>query len=315
MKLSQSLRVVMYGLSSSFRPLSYDEAFDVSTGVDYSEKLQSSSSRMEDIQIRQYDGIRGGPFAGERVAIKMYPKTKECDLLAANELKMHEELQPPKSEEECKHLKYLIGGYITNEAQCLVFRRSESMSLAQYSQMASEALQKGSVIGSGDVWDILDPQRAIKRRKKVFIQIFRAVAAGLQFMHKNLKLHQSLGPESILISNLDEGDCSTLKVQIGDLALGVDMSDIAFDKKQTIGEIWDYANEQAMLRNSILSSSELWTRARLNGAWTENDKKNFGIADDVSSLGFLYLYSILSAFSPRGLHLYIADSNFSPRIC
>jgi len=40
--------------------------------------------------------IRGGPFAGERVTIKMYPNTKECDLLAANELRIHEELQPPK---------------------------------------------------------------------------------------------------------------------------------------------------------------------------------------------------------------------------
>lgn len=77
------------------------------------------------------------------------------------------------------------------------------MSLAQYTQMASKALQKGLIVGSGDLWDILDPKRAIKRRKKVFIQIFRSIAAGLHFMHRNFKLHQSLGPESILISNLD----------------------------------------------------------------------------------------------------------------
>lgn len=39
-------------------------------------------------------------------------------------------------------------------------------------------------------------------------------------------------------------------MEIGDLALGVDMSNMALDKQQTIGEIWDYANEQAMQRDS-----------------------------------------------------------------
>lgn len=150
--------------------------------------------------------------------------------------------------------------------QCLVFRRRGNSTLAEYSRMASKALERGSAVGIGDMWDVLDPLRTIKRRKKVFIQIFREIASGLHFMHCNLKLHQSLGPESIHLSNINvhrlqntrlckinivqEGDCLDMTVEIGDLALGVDMSDDGLGTQNTLGDVWDYANNQELLRNS-----------------------------------------------------------------
>ena len=43
----------------------------------------------------------------------------------------------------------------------------------------------------------------------------------------------------------------------------------------------------------------MWTRARDAGAWTEYDKRNYGIADDMLSFGLLCLYAVLTAFSSK----------------
>lgn len=46
--------------------------------------------------------------------------------------------------------------------------------------------------------------------------------------------------------------------------------------------------------------NDLWTQARISGAWTEYDRRNYGVADDLSSMGLLFLFAIVTAFSAEG---------------
>lgn len=58
-------------------------------------------------------------------------------------------------------------------------------------------------------------------------------------MHANSRLHQSIGPGSVVINKTDERDLRVTQARLRDLAFAVDVSDAAMIGGATLGEIWD----------------------------------------------------------------------------
>lgn len=66
-----------------------------------------------------------------------------------------------------------------------------------------------------------------------------AALQGLAFMHANNRLHQSIGPASVILNKTDERDLWQLQARLRDLAFAVDVSNEALYGGATLGEIWD----------------------------------------------------------------------------
>jgi hypothetical protein len=58
----------------------------------------------------------------------------------------------------------------------------------------------------------------------MLVQMLRHTLEGLQHMHDHSRLHQSLGPDSVILSTIQERDAATMTARIRDLAFSVDMS-------------------------------------------------------------------------------------------
>lgn len=96
--------------------------------------------------------------------------------------------------EFCDDLEHGLG-----IGQWLVFRDSGQITGADYAKAASQATSKGEAVGQWDFFDRFDPERPILRRKIYITKLLRGVFNGLAFMHSNGRLHQSLGPASIIL--------------------------------------------------------------------------------------------------------------------
>ena len=64
---------------------------------------------------------------------------------------------------------------------------------------------------------------------------------GVQHLHVNGWLHQSLGPGSIVLSTVQERDVAILRCRLRDLAFAVDARDSALVGGLTIDKIWEGA--------------------------------------------------------------------------
>lgn len=90
-----------------------------------------------------------------------------------------------------------------------------------------------------------DGQRALRvlrlnlTGRRVCVQLLRQVFVGLDFMHAGGRLHQSLGPASVLLSTTEERDAASLRARLTDLAFSADVSDEALVGGATIGDLWD----------------------------------------------------------------------------
>lgn len=62
---------------------------------------------------------------------------------------------------------------------------------------------------------------------------------GLAFMHANSRLHQSIGPGSVVINKTDEREVRVMQARLRDLAFAVDISSEAMVGGATLAEIWD----------------------------------------------------------------------------
>ena len=62
---------------------------------------------------------------------------------------------------------------------------------------------------------------------------------GLAFMHANSKLHQSIGPGSVVIKHSEERELQSMQARLRDLAFAVDISGEALVGGATLGDIWD----------------------------------------------------------------------------
>lgn len=67
--------------------------------------------------------------------------------------------------------------------------------------------------------------------------MLRHAFEGLAHLHREQRLHQSLGPGSLVLSTVQERDAATLRARLRDLAFSVDVSDQALMGGTTISEM------------------------------------------------------------------------------
>eukprot|EP00191_Tetraselmis_sp_GSL018_P024113 CAMPEP_0177623594 /NCGR_PEP_ID=MMETSP0419_2-20121207/28987_1 /TAXON_ID=582737 /ORGANISM="Tetraselmis sp., Strain GSL018" /LENGTH=402 /DNA_ID=CAMNT_0019124159 /DNA_START=168 /DNA_END=1378 /DNA_ORIENTATION=+ len=265
------------------------------------EQLGSQEAKEDNITATLWKGrIARGELGGTRVILKAYPARTEgmdgftADTLAANELATHAALQPPS---------------VPQDAQ-LVFRNDGLASAESYCAKATQASADGRAVGEGEFWDRFDASRPIRRRKIFILKCIREMLTGLAFMHSRNRLHQSLGPSSLILSTTeerdaygsatDERDAYGLRCRLRDLAFAVDVSDEALMGGATLSEIWERGSVQSNADPKQSVAEALWQRARREGAWSGPEKRAFGIADDVYAAGLLLAYMCLVPLSEPG---------------
>ncbi|KAJ4828111.1 hypothetical protein Tsubulata_007156 [Turnera subulata] len=106
---------------------------------------------------------------------------------------------------------------------------------------------------------------------------------GLAYLHEHERLHQSLGPSSIVLNTLAEKEAAYLVPRLRDLAFSVDIRMSNMEKG--IGAL----------------AEGLWRRATAAGAFTPMEKKTFGIADDIYEAGLLLAYLAFVPFCEAGI--------------
>ncbi|KAF5450662.1 hypothetical protein F2P56_030993 [Juglans regia] len=204
-------------------------------------------------------------------------------MMAANELNAHSFLQS-SSEGICQNLLILVGGFETKTGeQWLAFRNDGKYSAADYAKVTSEKVSKNRALGEQISWNQFEQEQKIKRRGYFVINLLRGALRGLAFMHDHDRLHQSLGPSSILLNTIIERDAAYLVPRIRDLAFSVDIS-------------YPYLEESP----GTLSEG-LWRRASAAGAYTLMEKRAFGIADDIYEAGLLFAYLAFIPFCEAGI--------------
>eukprot|EP00249_Psilotum_nudum_P020852 c27875_g1_i5 orf=553-1458(+) len=223
--------------------------------------------------------------------------------MAANELASHAILQDAPEIEMCPNLSVLLGGFQTKTGeQWLVFRDDGQSTAADYAKAASKATAEGKAIGEWDFWDFFDHNRPLKRRHLFIIKLLRGVFTGLTYMHARGRLHQSLGPASVVINTMEERDAYFLQAQLRDLAFSVDVSDKTIFQGRDAGFVWkgQSIEDLAVESGSTALSKGLWKRAMAAGATMPLERKTFGIADDIYAAGLLFAYMIFVPLSQTG---------------
>ncbi|KAG9454392.1 hypothetical protein H6P81_007296 [Aristolochia fimbriata] len=240
------------------------------------------------VKIRLYEGrVASGPLRGTQVLFKVYPGQRaggvEADMMAANELGAHAYLQSdPKS--MCPNIQILVGGFETKTGeQWLAFRNDGKYSAADYAKVTSEALTRDQGQGEKEFWNPFDPDQTFTRRQLFIIKLLRGAMNGLCYMHDRGRLHQSIGPASVVLNTIVEKDAAYLVPHLRDLAFSVDTCNSPLE-----------AVPGAF-------SEGLWRRATAAGAFTTAEKKAFGIADDIYEAGLLFAYLAFVPFCEAGV--------------
>ncbi|XP_006854047.2 uncharacterized protein LOC18443803 isoform X1 [Amborella trichopoda] len=260
---------------------------DLEFSQDSIERLRLQDVGEGPVKIRLYDGrITRGPKKGTRIIFKVYPGQRiggqEADLMAANELDAHAFLQDA-SEDICQNIQILLGGFETKTGeQWLAFRNDGNFSAADYGNITSEALSRNRSQGEAKFWNPFDVDITIKRRRIFVIKILRGAINGLSYMHDHDRLHQSIGPASIVLNTIVEKDVAYLVPRIRDLAFSVDIR---------------YSSLESDPRPL---SEALWRRALAAGAFSSFEKRAFGIADDIYEAGLLVAYLAFVPFCEAG---------------
>jgi len=254
------------------------------------------------LDIRVYQGrVTEGFSANARVILKAYPSRSASsltsDLLATNELVTYAALQPDDtvlSPFLCK----LLGGFtatqgLTRGEQWLVFRDDGTVTAAEYAAQAAAASSQGIAVGQGEFWDQFDDFRPLGRRKSFIRVILFQVMRGLLFLHSNDRAHQSLGPNSVVLSTVEERDVRTLQVRLQDLAFAVDVS------PQALQDLEDRRQRERLTRMQELAS-DLWQRADSAGATSSDERRLFALADDIYAAGLMVAYLAFVSMSDFG---------------
>ncbi|KAG5408583.1 hypothetical protein IGI04_004902 [Brassica rapa subsp. trilocularis] len=254
-------------------------------------RLKSQDIGEGGVKIRLYEGrISQGPFRGTPITFKVYPGQRaggiEADMMAANELNAHSFLQSNKNLPA--NLLILVGGFETQFGeQWLAFRDGGKDSAADYARIASE---KTSRARSQGAWNPYEKEVTMKRRRNFVVTILQGAMKGLAFMHANDRLHQSLGPSSIVLNTPAEREAMYLIPRLRDLAFSVDI-------RQSLPYRPSCLEEGA---TSGALSEQLWRRATASGAFTVFEKRAFGIADDIYEAGLLFAYLAFVPFCEAG---------------
>ncbi len=90
-------------------------------------------------------------------------------------------------------------GWAFHLGQWLVFGDDGRITAADYAKEAAQATAEGRAVGEWEFWDRFDKSRPIQRRRHFITKLLRGTFKGLAFMHAHGRLHQSLGPASVVI--------------------------------------------------------------------------------------------------------------------
>lgn len=82
--------------------------------------------------------------------------------------------------------------------QWLAFRNDGKYSAADYAKLTSEKISKTS-FASEESWNRFEQEQTIKRRRNFVVKLFHGAMNGLAYMHEHDRLHQSLGPASVVL--------------------------------------------------------------------------------------------------------------------
>ncbi|KAH7687295.1 [RNA-polymerase]-subunit kinase protein [Dioscorea alata] len=207
----------------------------------------------------------------------------EADMMAANELNAHAFLQSdPKS--ICQNIQTLLGGFETKTGeQWLAFRNDGSYSAADYAKVSSEAISKDLANGAQKLWNPFELELKIKRKRWFVLKLLNGAINGLAYMHDHDRLHQSLGPASVVLNTIVESDAAYLVPRLRDLAFSVDIG------LSSLGT------------GPGLLSEGLWHRASAAGASAPLEKRAYGIADDIYEAGLLFAYLAFVPFCEAGV--------------
>ncbi|XP_073130711.1 uncharacterized protein [Henckelia pumila] len=263
-------------------------AMDVGFSAPDAGRLRVQDIGEGDVKIRLYEGrIVQGPLRRTPVIFKVYPGQQvggiEADLMAANELSAHASLQSSSKAMVCLNIQILLGGFETKTGeQWLAFRNDGKYTAADYAKVTSEKLSKDGKHGDQNSWNPYAKDEIFKRRMKYIVKLLQGAMRGLAYMHDHDRLHQSLGPVSVVVNTMVEKEAPYLVPQLRDLAFSVDIrySELA---------------ERSML------SEGLWRRASAAGAFTPLEKRAFGIADDIYEAGLLFAYLAFVPFCETGV--------------
>jgi hypothetical protein len=259
--------------------------------------------------VRVYMGeILRGPFKGLEIILKEYPYVPgvSFDELAKNEVRAHARIRALE-EEEGKNLNVcsLLGTYAGRLGETwLVFESSCIYPVSYWTEVA-----RGNNPAAGkkqQVWSLLtliDPDIEWHRRQAFVFTIVRETLKGLAAMHRANVLHCNLGPDSVVLSTVDEkqvGGVRNLKVKLRELSLAVSVSDESLRGGGTLAEIWEAGlNQQPNLRKD--HEEDLWRRAEKSGCSSYFQKKNFGVAEDIHAMGLLILHVIFNTYDMPSL--------------
>ncbi|KAH1223184.1 hypothetical protein GmHk_11G030733 [Glycine max] len=258
-------------------------AFPSGPGTDYSLEdlggLKTQDVGEGNVKIRLYEGrVSRGPLTGTPV----YPGRRAggvvADALAANELNTHLFLQS-SSKGIGQNLVLLVGGFETTTGeQWLAFRDDGKYNAADYAKLASERVSRDR---EGSSWNPFEQGLTTKRRQNFIIKMLQGVMKGLAYLHDHDRLHQSLGPFSVVLNTISEREGSYLIPRLRDLAFSVNVRYTELDDSGQLVE-------------------GLWRRATGAGAFTQMEKRAFGIADDIYEAGLFFAYMAFVPFCEAG---------------
>ncbi|KAH7687297.1 [RNA-polymerase]-subunit kinase protein [Dioscorea alata] len=273
---------------SSFQSGGFQIISSAGYASDEMERLRIQDVGEGQVKIRLYEGrVIQGPLKGTRVIFKVYPGQRsggiEADMMAANELNAHAFLQSdPKS--ICQNIQTLLGGFETKTGeQWLAFRNDGSYSAADYAKVSSEAISKDLANGAQKLWNPFELELKIKRKRWFVLKLLNGAINGLAYMHDHDRLHQSLGPASVVLNTIVESDAAYLVPRLRDLAFSVDIG------LSSLGT------------GPGLLSEGLWHRASAAGASAPLEKRAYGIADDIYEAGLLFAYLAFVPFCEAGV--------------
>eukprot|EP00892_Ulva_mutabilis_P009344 jgi/Ulvmu1/6782/UM030_0120.1 len=329
--IERSLGIMGLMSVTNYNPAAGAGGPDGGLGMDL-DSIQQLSSQVVDqdvLEVRLYSGrVVRGALSGARIILKAYPPPALAASIAAaaaasaadgaaappldvarladNEVRAQLRLQEPAVAAESDHVAKLLGTLTVAEGAAkgerwLLFHNAGATSAAEYAERAAQATVDGKAVGEGEFWDQFDGGAPLKRRKLFIVKLLRQVFTGLAFMHAAGRLHQSLGPASVLLSTAEERDVTVLRARLADLAFSADVSDEALVGGATIGDLWDRGGVGGAGGPSKGDFSEqLWRRARQAGAYEGPERREFGIADDMQQAGLLTAFLAFVPLCPPG---------------
>lgn len=161
---------------------------------------------------------------GTQAVFKVYPGAlagaSEANLMALNELRTHAFLQSDASD-ICENIQFLLGAFETatgeqvylahkfvssdtihamllteiNSSQWLAFRDDGRYSAADYAKITSERQLKERP----GFWNPFDRAYKLELRRYFVLKTLNGAMCGLVHMHNHDRLHQSLGPSSVVL--------------------------------------------------------------------------------------------------------------------